>query len=89
MHEIEEIKKAITEGKALIGTESTIKNLKLGKVGKIFLTSNCPDGVREQVEYYAKLGGVEIVQLSQPNDELGALCKKPYAISVLSFVKGA
>ncbi len=88
LKEIEEIKKELAKGTVAIGTETTIKNIKLGKVSKVFLTSNCPDDVKENIGYYAKLGKVEIVVLSQPNDELGALCKKPYAISVLSFLKG-
>ncbi|MFC1800473.1 ribosomal L7Ae/L30e/S12e/Gadd45 family protein [Nanoarchaeota archaeon] len=87
--EIEEIKKALIAGTVIIGTERTVKNLKLGKVEKVFLTSNCPEDVKEQVERYAKLNKVKIITLVQPNDEMGALCKKPYAISVLSFVKGA
>ena len=87
LKEIEEIKKALVKGNVLMGTERTVKNLRLGKVVKVFLTSNCPADVKEQVEFYAGLGKVKVVQLAQPNDELGALCKKPYAISVLSFLK--
>ncbi len=86
---ISEIKKTIKEGKAIIGTEKTLKNLKLGKVSKVFLTSNCPAGVKKDIKYYSKLAKVDVVQLKQPNDELGALCKKPFSISVLSVVKGA
>ena len=86
---ISEIKKALKEEKAIIGTERTLKNLKLGKVSKVFLTSNCPASVKEDIKYYSKLAKVEVVQLKQPNDELGALCKKPFSISVLSIAKGA
>jgi large subunit ribosomal protein L30e len=86
---ISEIKTALKEGKVIIGTERTLKNLKLGKVSKIFLTSNCPEDVEEDVKYYSKLAKVEVVKLRQPNDELGALCKKPFSVSVLSVVKGA
>ena len=86
---ITEIKKALKEGKAIIGTEKTLKNLKLGKVSKVFLTSNCPSSVKKDVKYYSKLAKAEVVQLKQPNDELGALCKKPFSISVLSVAKGA
>jgi len=86
---ISEIKKALKEGKAIIGTERTLKNLKLGKVSKVFLTSNCPAGVKKDINYYSKLAKAEVVQLKQPNDELGALCKKPFSISVLSVAKGA
>jgi len=86
---INEIRKALKEKKIIIGTENTLKNLKLGKVAKVFLTSNCPDNVKKNIKHYCKLAKVEAVQLKQPNDELGALCKKPFSISVLSVIKGA
>ena len=89
MAAVDEIKKIIKEEKAVIGTKEVIKNLKLGKVEKVYLTSNCPAGVKKDVRYYAKLSGANVVQLKQPNDELGMLCKKPYSISVLGLLKGA
>lgn len=87
---IEEIKTALkTKGKVVIGTARTIKNLKLGRLEKVFLTSNCPKSVKEDIKYYAKLSNAKVVQLKQPNDELGIICRKPFAISVLSITKGA
>lgn len=86
---INEIKKALKNKKIIIGTERTIKNLRLGKISKVFLTSNCPEDVKKNIKYYSKLAKVEVIQLKQPNDELGALCKKPFSISVLSVIKGA
>jgi large subunit ribosomal protein L30e len=87
MTSIDDIKKALKEGKVIIGTSRTIKALKLGKVSKVFLTSNCPSDVKDDIEYYSKLGKVKVVKLKQPNVELGVLCKKPFPISVLSFQK--
>ncbi len=84
---VSEIKKALKQGKVIIGTEKTIKNLKLGKVSKVFLTSNCPEEVKKDITYYSSLAKADVVQLKQPNDELGVLCKKPFSISVLSFLK--
>jgi large subunit ribosomal protein L30e len=87
MSNIDDIKKALKEGKVIIGTARTIKALKSGKVSRVFLTLNCPSGVKEDIEYYSKLGKVKVVKLKQPNIELGVLCKKPFPISVLSFSK--
>ena len=86
---ISEIRKIIKQGKAAIGTNEVMKKLKLGKISKVYVTSNCPLPVKKDVKYYAGLSGAEVVQLKQPNDELGVLCKKPFAISVLGLVKGA
>ena len=86
---ISEIRKMIKEGKAAIGTNEVMKKLKLGKISKVYVTRNCPSKVKKDVTYYAELAGADVVQLKQPNDELGVLCKKPFAISVLGLVKGA
>lgn len=83
-----EIKKMLKSGNVIIGTERTIKNLKLGNVQKVLLSSNCPVRVENDVKYYAGLSGAELHKLEYPNDELSVICKKPFSISVLSFLKG-
>lgn len=83
-----EIKKMLKEKKLVIGTERTIKNLRSGKVDKVIITSNCPGKVQKDIEYYASLGKTEIMKIKSPNEELGIMCKKPFAISVLSILKG-
>ena len=84
-----EIKKMLKADNVLIGTERTIKNLKLGRVQKVLVSSNCPAGVEKDINYYAGLSGAEIHKLDYPNDELSVICKKPFSISVLAFLKGA
>jgi len=85
---IEEIKKLLKTKKLVIGTEKTIKNIKLGKVNMVFLAANCPSRVEEDIDYYKKIGKFKVVKLKYPNDELGTVCKKPFFISVLSVLKG-
>ncbi len=82
---INKIRTAINKKKAVIGTDRTLKNLKLGKVVIVFLSRNCPESVKEDVSYYAGLSKTEIVQLPYANNELGVVCKKPFSISVLSI----
>jgi len=84
---IDEIRAAIKKKKVVIGTDRTLKNLKLGKVVKIFLSKNCPDNILDDVKYYSKLSKIEVVKLAYANDELGVVCKKPFPISVLSISK--
>jgi len=81
----DELKKAIKEKKLTIGTERTIKNLKLGKATIVFLASNCKPEVKEQIEHYAKISGAKIIKLDVPDKEIGLLCKKPFNVSVLSY----
>ena len=84
-----EIKKILKAGNVVIGTEKAIKNLKLGKVQKILVSSNCPANVERDLDYYAGLSGAEFHKIHYANDELGVICKKPFSISVLALLKGA
>ncbi len=84
---LDEIKKIIKDKKLVIGTEQTIKNLKQGKIKKVYLSSNCPKKVKEDIVHYAKTFGSEVEVLDVRNDELGVACKKPFSISVLSLLK--
>lgn len=84
-----EIRKLVKSKNLVIGTERTIRYLKLGKVDKVILSSNCPSKVAEDLSYYANLSKAETIKVSYPNEELGVICKKPFYISVLSILKGA
>jgi large subunit ribosomal protein L30e len=79
-----ELKKFLKAGKVILGRDKTIKMLRFGNPVKIFLANNCPVSVQNDIMHYAKLASVPVVVLTQPNDELGTLCKKPYLVSVLS-----
>ncbi len=85
--EINEIRDAIKNKKIAIGTDITLKNLKLGKVDKVFVSKNCPKKVVDDIKYYAGLSKIKVVKLPYANDELGVVCKKPFMISVLSINK--
>ena len=82
---LEELRRALKEEKPIFGSELTLKKIKLGKVKKVFLASNCPKSVREDIEHFAKMSQFEIVNLKEPNDELALICKKPFSISVVSY----
>ena len=84
-----EIKKMLKSGSVVLGTERTIKSLRLGRVQKVLISSNCPAGVEKDISYYAGLAGAETHKLEYPNDELSIICRKPFSISVLALIKGA
>jgi len=85
--DVVDIRKLIDDKKLVIGTEIVIKKLKAGKISKVFLTSNCPNEVRDDIERYSAIAKAEVVQLDIPNDELGIICKKPFSISIVGSVK--
>ena len=79
-----ELKKIVKAGNVILGTEKSVKSLRLEK---IMMSSNCPAGIEKDITYYAGLTGTEVHKLDFPNDELGIICKKPFSISVLAIVK--
>ena len=70
-----EIKKMLKSGIVVVGTERAMKNLKLGRVQKILVSSNCPASVEKDINYYAGLSNAEVHKLDYPNDELSVICK--------------
>ena len=83
----EEIRKNNENGKAILGLERTIKELKKSNLSKVYVSSNCAKDVVEDLEYYASLQSIDIIKLEIPNDELGIVCKKPFSVSVLGILK--
>ena len=83
---MKELKEAIKFGKGLvIGTERTLKKLKMNEVKKVYVSSNCPKDVLDDIEHYSKIHNILLVKLKENNEELGIICKKPFLISVLSL----
>jgi large subunit ribosomal protein L30e len=82
-----EIKKNLEQKKLVIGTEMTVKSMRREKLSKVYLTSNCPADVRQDIERYAKLANVAVAELGLSNEELGVVCKKPFSISVIGLLK--
>ncbi len=85
--EIDEIKESIDNKKIIIGTDSTMKALKMDKLKKIFMSSTCPEDVKNDLNYYASFKSVPITALEYPSDEVGVICKKPFSITVLAIIK--
>ncbi len=82
-----EIKTLLKNKRLVIGTDRTIKGLKRKKFEKVFLSSNCNDSVRKDIEYYSRISKFKVVNLKYSNEELGVVCKKPFSISVIGLLK--
>ena len=84
--EAKSLKAEVLSGKAVIGKESVLKQLKNKKLTKVYLASNCPGQLKSDLEHYAKLAGTKLIALNQDNEELGILCKKNFFVSVLGIL---
>ena len=81
------IKKNLETGKLLYGMKQTIKALRRSEVAKIFIASNCPEIIADDIAYYGSFGDVPIEKLDIDCNELGVTCKKPFMVSVLALKK--
>ncbi len=69
----------------VVGLASVLKGLQRGTLVKVFLASNSPAKMKEDVIRYATLTHLPVQVLSQNNEELGVLCKKNFMVSVVGL----
>lgn len=84
---LKQLKKDLESKKVVIGAQRTLKLLRQGKIARVLVAQNSTDVLKDDLVYYSKNGGFEIVELDVPNEELGVLCKKPFSISLLGILK--
>lgn len=83
---VTELRKLLSDKKLIIGKDRTLKQLKVGKLKKVFVAANSPSELKEDLKYYCSLGNAELIELTYPNEELGVICKKPFSISVVGVI---
>jgi len=76
---------ATKTGKVQFGANSALKSVKASKTKMIIFASNCPQSVREDIEYYCKLSNIPVTIYKGNSLDLGAVCGKPFEVSVLSI----
>jgi len=82
-----DIKEYLKSEKLILGTKRVLKNLKSSNLEKVFVSSNCPEELQQELQKYSDISKTELVQLDVPNNELGVLCKKPFTVSVIGLLK--
>jgi large subunit ribosomal protein L30e len=71
-------------GKIQIGTRSALKSIKAKKARLIIIASNCPQSIREDIEYYCRLSEIPVSIYNGSSLDLGAVCGKPFEVSALT-----
>ncbi|HDQ07093.1 MAG TPA: 50S ribosomal protein L30e [Candidatus Bathyarchaeota archaeon] len=71
-------------GKIQFGANSALKCAKTKKAKLIIFASNCPQKIREEIEYYCKLSRIPVSIYNGDSLDLGAVCGKPFEVSALS-----
>ncbi len=81
-----ELKGLLKTGKVTIGSKESIKAVKNGKAKMVIVAMNALPRYRENVKYYAKLGGIPVYEYKGTSVELGALSGKPYPVSMIAVL---
>ncbi len=86
-NEINNILKAEAEGKTIFGIDKIILLIKNKKIDQIYITSNLPAELKQDLLEISKINDIKVIQLKYNNEELGTLCKKPFSIGVIGIAK--
>ena len=74
----------VRTGKVFLGAKNTVKNAKIGKVKLVIVAANCPENVREDIEYYCRLSDIPLITFSGTSIDLGVVCGKSFMVSALA-----
>ncbi|MHC1598943.1 MAG: 50S ribosomal protein L30e [Candidatus Methanofastidiosia archaeon] len=80
-----EIRKAIDTGKVVLGTDRSIKALKAGDSKLIIYAANTKKETKEDLQHYAKISNVPILEYKGTGVDIGMVCGKPFIVSMLSI----
>ena len=79
------LKEAIESKNIVIGSDRTVKYLKMKKLKLVIVSSNCPEDLKKDITKYANLSGTEIEIFDGTSKQLGIFCGKPFPIAALSI----
>jgi len=78
------ISTAVKTGKVVLGANEALGSAKAGKARLIFVASNTPVELRENIEYYGKLSEVPVVAYKSNSVDLGMVCGRKFAVTALA-----
>ena len=78
---------ALKGKKLLFGAKVTQHSLLASDIQEIFLSLNGPEQMKSEIKSRAQVAGIPVTELAQTSEEIGAVCKKPFAITVAAVKK--
>jgi len=80
-----EIRRAVDSGKVAYGFKQAEKILLKETAELIIFSNNAPKAIKERIQEYATLANIPFYNFEGNGLELGAVCGKPFTVSVLSI----
>lgn len=81
------IRSAQRAGTLTIGKETSLRALRQGELEYVFASANAPEQALEDLSHYAGLSETKFSQLNVNAEDLGVVCKKQFAVSVVGVRK--
>ncbi len=78
------IRLAVESGKVGFGSKKGVKDILMGNIKLAVFASNVPVSLAEDVERFGEISEIPLVVFPGTSVELGAICGKPFPVSVLA-----
>jgi ribosomal protein L30E len=82
-----EVRDAIKEDRAVLGTKSVIRGIKTGKVVKVIHASNAPGSTIKDLNHYTSASGLAVQGFEGNSHQLGETCGKPFSVILVGIRK--
>jgi large subunit ribosomal protein L30e len=81
------IRLAVDSGKVAMGVNSVMDSIKQNNAKLIVIASKNREDILQDVQHLSKVSNIKTVMFEGNSIELGAICGKPYSISVLAVLE--
>ncbi|MCL4373533.1 MAG: 50S ribosomal protein L30e [Candidatus Marsarchaeota archaeon] len=80
------IRLAVDSGKVALGVRSVASSIKKGDAKLVIVASSSRKTDSEDIRHMAKIAGISIIEFKGNPMALGAVCGKPFSVSMLSII---
>lgn len=81
------IRKVVDTGEVILGAKESIASVMDKKARLVLVAENCPKDLKDDLDHYANLSNIYVYNFPGSSMEMGAVCGKPYVISMLSVIE--
>lgn len=82
-----EIRLAVDSGKTAIGMNTVIESIKNSTAKLIIIAERNKQSNVQDIVHMAGISGIKVINYNANPVELGAICGKPFSVSVLSIIE--
>ncbi len=80
------IRTVVDTGEVNLGAKKSLAAVRDKKAKLVLVSNNCPKDTVKDLEHYANLSKVHVYNFQGSSMELGAVCGKPFIVSMLTVI---